>query len=102
MTSASRKKPPASAIDNRFDIVIVKRSLEAANAISAGKKRSLIASAAIVCIQPAVRVISKVKVANFRFSYFRPIPASAKYDSRLARQLMLLGKLGFLQFGRAR
>ena len=40
----------ASAIDNRFEMVIVKRSLDAAKAISAGKRSNLIASAAIVCI----------------------------------------------------
>ena len=34
--SASAKKPPASAIEIRFEIVIVRRSLDAAKAIKAG------------------------------------------------------------------
>ena len=33
---------------NRFEMVIVKRSLDAAKAISAGKRNNLIASAAII------------------------------------------------------
>ena len=48
VTMVSTKKPPASASDIRFEIVIVKRSLEAANAINAGNKRSLIASVSII------------------------------------------------------
>ena len=36
-----REKPAASAIDNRFEMVIVKRSLDAAKAISAGKERAI-------------------------------------------------------------
>src|SRR3954465_11334278 len=37
-------KPPTSANVTRFEIVMVKRSLEAANAIKAGNTRSRIAS----------------------------------------------------------
>ena len=44
LISASRKKPAASASDSRFEIVIVNRSLEAANAISAGNSNNLISS----------------------------------------------------------
>src|SRR5215212_9514871 len=40
LISASVRKPAASAIDTRFEIVIVKRSVAAANAIKAGKSRS--------------------------------------------------------------
>jgi hypothetical protein len=36
--SASTKDPETSSSDTRFETVIVKRSLEAANAISVGKK----------------------------------------------------------------
>ena len=36
LSSASTRKPAASASDTRFEIVIVKRSLAAANAIRAG------------------------------------------------------------------
>jgi hypothetical protein len=46
--NASRKNPPASAIDSRFEIVMVRRSLDAAKAMSAGKSKSLIASAAMI------------------------------------------------------
>jgi hypothetical protein len=48
--NASRKNPPASASDNRFEIVIVRRSLDAAKAMSAGKSKSLIASAAMLLV----------------------------------------------------
>ena len=44
----SRKKPPASASESRFEIVMVKRSLEAAKAISAGNSVSLITSVSMV------------------------------------------------------
>jgi hypothetical protein len=36
---ASAKKPPTRISETRFEMVIVKRSLEAANAIIAGKSR---------------------------------------------------------------
>ena len=42
--SVSRKKPPASASDSRLEIVMVRRSLDAAKAIRAGNSSSLIAS----------------------------------------------------------
>ena len=44
VTSASSTKPAASASDSRLEMVMVNRSLEAANAIKAGNSRSLIAS----------------------------------------------------------
>ncbi len=42
------KKPPARISDTRFEMVMVRRSLEAANAISAGNSISRIASATMV------------------------------------------------------
>ena len=49
-------KPATSASETRFEMVIVKRSLDAANAINAGNSRSRIASVrAIVIIRYAVR-----------------------------------------------
>ena len=39
LSSASTRKPATSASDTRFEIVIVKRSLAAANAIRAGKQQ---------------------------------------------------------------
>src|SRR3982074_2528967 len=39
LRSASARKPASSASDTRFEIVIVKRSLAAANAIRAGNSR---------------------------------------------------------------
>ena len=45
VATASTKKPPARISDTRLEIVMVRRSLEAANAISAGNSISLIASA---------------------------------------------------------
>ena len=42
--SASAKKPPTRMSDTRFEIVMVKRSLDAANAIIAGNSSSLNAS----------------------------------------------------------
>jgi hypothetical protein len=39
LSSASARKPAASASDTRFEIVMVKRSLAAANAIRAGNSR---------------------------------------------------------------
>jgi hypothetical protein len=50
-------------------MVIVKRSLDAAKAISAGKRSNLIASAAIVCIPARGRVIAKVMAPSLRFGY---------------------------------
>ena len=44
----SRKKPPASASDSRFEMVMVKRSLDAANAIKAGNNKSLITSVTMI------------------------------------------------------
>src|SRR5437660_10743289 len=44
MASASARKPAASASDTLFEMVIVNRSLEAANAISAGNNSSRITS----------------------------------------------------------
>jgi hypothetical protein len=46
--SMSRKNPPASASDNRLEIVMVKRSLDAAKAIKAGKSKSLITSVVMI------------------------------------------------------
>jgi len=48
MISVSRKKLPASASESRFEMVIVNRSLDAANAIKAGNSRSLITSASMI------------------------------------------------------
>ena len=44
LISASARKPAASASDTRFGIVMVKRSLAAANAIRAGNSRSRVMS----------------------------------------------------------
>ncbi len=44
LISAIATKPPTSASETRFEMVMVKRSLEAANAIKAGNTRSRIAS----------------------------------------------------------
>src|SRR4051794_12632813 len=49
--SARKKKPPIRISEIRLEIVMVRRSLEAAKAISAGNSRSLIASA--IMIRPA-------------------------------------------------
>jgi hypothetical protein len=43
-TKASPKKPPAKMSDTRLEMVMVRRSLVAANAINAGNKISLIRS----------------------------------------------------------
>ena len=48
VSSTTTKKPPVSASDSRFEMVMVKRSLEAANAISAGNSSSLIVSVTII------------------------------------------------------
>src|SRR5262245_65559384 len=56
-----RKKPAARASDSRLEMVIVKRWLDAAKAISAGNRNSLIASAAIICIPLGTEVITEAK-----------------------------------------
>ena len=48
LTKASTKKPPARTSDTRLEMVMVRRSLEAANAISAGNSISLMASATMI------------------------------------------------------
>src|SRR5262245_44536356 len=48
VTRASAKNPTTRTSETRFEIVIVKRSLDAANAIMAGNSKSLIASV-IIC-----------------------------------------------------
>ena len=52
----SRPKPTINVTATRFEIVMVKRSLEAANAIMVGNSRSLIASVTmrIAVVGPAV------------------------------------------------
>src|SRR3954451_7351098 len=47
---ASAKKPATSASDTRLEIVIVKRSLAAANAIRAGKSRRRARSRIMGCV----------------------------------------------------
>ena len=48
VTSVSRKKLPASASESRFEMVMVRRSLEAAKAIRAGNSKSLIISVSMI------------------------------------------------------
>ena len=48
LAGASTKKPPARISDTRLEMVMVRRSLEAANAISAGNNISRMASATMV------------------------------------------------------
>ena len=48
VTIVSRKKPPARLSESRLEMVMVRRSLEAANAIRAGNRKSLIASISMV------------------------------------------------------
>src|SRR5262249_44258461 len=50
MTRANRRKPPMRISDTRFEIVMVKRSLDAAKAIIAGKSTSPSAVATMVDI----------------------------------------------------
>ncbi len=50
VTMVSRKKPPASASESRFEMVMVRRSLDAANAIRAGNSKSLITSVSMIVV----------------------------------------------------
>ena len=59
VTMVSRKKPPASASESRFEMVMVKRSLEAANAIRAGNSKSLIASVSMIVVLASNRAASR-------------------------------------------
>src|ERR671936_2899115 len=48
LTQASARKPPTRISDTRLEMVMVRRSLEAANAIIAGNSVSLRASATMI------------------------------------------------------
>ena len=69
VTRVSRKKPPASASESRFEMVMVKRSLEAANAIRAGNSKSLIASVSMIVVlaREFAGVDVKLRRASLRF-----------------------------------
>jgi enamine deaminase RidA (YjgF/YER057c/UK114 family) len=61
-----REKPPRRISDTRLEMVMVRRSLDAANAIIAGNNPSLMASAIMVMVSGAIGTALRRRRANVR------------------------------------